>query len=46
MKVNKKELATLKRKVTTTKKHIVEAKKAVEFDDSDEALKYLKKFSK
>ena len=45
-KVNKKEVATLKRKVTTTKKHIVEAKKAVEFDDSDEALKYLKKFSK
>ena len=45
-KVNKKEVASLKRKVTTTKKHIVEAKKAVEFDDSDEALKYLKKFSK
>jgi predicted nucleic acid-binding Zn-ribbon protein len=45
-KVNKKQVATLKRKVTTTKKQIVEAKKAVEFDDSDEALKYLKKFSK
>ena len=45
-KVNKKEVATLKRKVTNTKKQILKAEEAVKTDDVDEAVKYLKKFSK
>lgn len=45
-KINKKEVAKLKRKVTTTKKQIEKAKKAVEIDDVDEAVNFLKKFSK
>lgn len=45
-KVNKKEVANLKRKVTNTKKQILKAEEAVKTDDVDEAVKYLKKFSK
>ena len=45
-KVNKKEVANLKRKVTNTKKQIAKAQEAVETDDVDEAVKFLKKFSK
>tara|TARA_A100001515_G_C4562800_1_gene207146 strand:- start:204 stop:488 length:285 start_codon:yes stop_codon:yes gene_type:complete len=45
-KVNKKEVGNLKRKVTNTKKQIEKAKKASDVQDVDEALKYLKKFSK
>ena len=44
--VNKKEVAKLKRKVTTTKKQIEKASEAVKTDDADEAVKFLKKFSK
>jgi peptidoglycan hydrolase CwlO-like protein len=44
--VNKKEVASLKRKVTTTKKQILKAEEAVKTDDVDEAVKFLKKFSK
>mgnify|MGYP003959891773 CR=1 FL=1 len=45
-KVNKKEVGNLKRKVTNTKKQIKKAKEASDVQDVDEALKYLKKFSK
>ena len=45
-KVNKKEVANLKRKVTNTKKQILKAEEAVKTDDVDEAVKFLKKFSK
>tara|TARA_B100000902_G_scaffold82783_1_gene87362 strand:+ start:5117 stop:5404 length:288 start_codon:yes stop_codon:yes gene_type:complete len=45
-KVNKKEVGNLKRKVTNTKKQILAAEKAVKTDNVDEAVKYLKKFSK
>ena len=45
-KVNKKEVGNLKRKVTNTKKQIAQAEKAVKTDDVDEAVKFLKKFSK
>ena len=41
-----KEVGNLKRKVTNTKKQIEKAKKASDVQDVDEALKYLKKFSK
>ena len=44
--VNKKQVASIKRKVTNTKKQIVKAKEASDVQDVDEALKYLKKFSK
>ena len=42
---NKKEVAKLKRKVTTTKKQLEKAGEAVKTDDADEAVKFLKKFS-
>jgi septal ring factor EnvC (AmiA/AmiB activator) len=45
-KVNKKEVAKLKRKVTTTKKQLEKASEAVKEDNADEAVKFLKKFSK
>ena len=45
-KVNKKEVAKLKRKVTTTKKQIEKAAEAVKEDNADDAVKFLKKFSK
>ena len=45
-KVNKKEVAKLKRKVTTTKKQLEKAGEAVKEDNADEAVKFLKKFSK
>ena len=45
-KVNKKEVGKLKRKVTTTKKQIEKASEAVKEDNADEAVKFLKKFSK
>ena len=45
-KVNKKEVANLKRKVTNTKKQIEKAAEASKTNDVDEAVKYLKKFSK
>ena len=45
-KVNKKEVAKLKRKVTTTKKQIAQASEAVKEDNADDAVKFLKKFSK
>ena len=45
-KVNKKEVAKLKRKVTNTKKQIEKAGEAVKEDNADEAVKFLKKFSK
>ena len=45
-KVNKREVGNLKRKVTNTKKQIATAEEAVKTDDVDEAVKYLKKFSK
>ena len=45
-KVNKKEVANLKRKVTNTKKQIKAAQEVSDIQDVDEALKYLKKFSK
>ena len=45
-KVNKKEVAKLKRKVTTTKKQLVKASEAVKEDNVDDAVKFLKKFSK
>jgi len=45
-KVNKKEVASLKRKVTNTKKQILKAEEASKTNDVDEAVKYLKKFSK
>ena len=40
------EVAKLKRKVTTTKKQLEKASEAVKEDDADEAVKFLKKFSK
>ena len=45
-KVNKKEVGNLKRKVTNTKKQIAKAEEASKTNDVDEAVKYLKKFSK
>ena len=45
-KVNKKEVANLKRKVTNTKKQILAAEEASKTNDVDEAVKFLKKFSK
>ena len=45
-KVNKKEVAKLKRKVTTTKNQIKKASEAVKEDNADDAVKFLKKFSK
>ena len=45
-KVNKKEVGNLKRKVTNTKKQIAKAEEAVKTDNVDDAVKYLKKFSK
>ena len=45
-KVNKKEVGNLKRKVTNTKKQILAAEEAVKTDNVDEAVKFLKKFSK
>ena len=45
-KVNKKEVANLKRKVTNTKKQILAAEEVSKTNDVDEAVKYLKKFSK
>jgi len=45
-KVNKKEVAKLKRKVTTTKNQIKKAAEAVKEDNADDAVKFLKKFSK
>ena len=45
-KVNKKEVAKLKRKGTTTKKQIAQASEAVKEDNADDAVKFLKKFSK
>ena len=45
-KVNKKEVAKLKRKVTTTKKQLEKASEAVKEDNADDAVKFLKKFSK
>jgi len=45
-KVNKKEVAKLKRKVTNTKKQIEKAGEAVKTDNADDAVKFLKKFSK
>ena len=45
-KVNKKEVGNLKRKVTNTKKQIAKAAEASKTNDVDEAVKYLKKFSK
>ena len=45
-KVNKKEVGNLKRKVTNTKKQIEKAGEAVKEDNADEAVKFLKKFSK
>ena len=45
-KVNKKEVAKLKRKVNTTKKQIEKASEAVKEDNADDAVKFLKKFSK
>ena len=44
--VNKKEVAKLKRKVTTTKNQIKKAAEAVKEDNADDAVKFLKKFSK
>jgi len=44
--VNKKEVAKLKRKVTTTKNQIKKASEAVKEDNADDAVKFLKKFSK
>jgi cell division protein FtsB len=44
--VKKKEVAKLKRKVTTTKKQIAQASEAVKEDNADDAVKFLKKFSK
>ena len=44
--VNKKEVAKLKRKVTTTKKQLEKASEAVKEDNADDAVKFLKKFSK
>ena len=41
-----KEVAKLKRKVTTTKKQIEKASEAVKEDNADDAVKFLKKFSK
>ena len=41
-----KEVAKLKRKVTTTKKQIAQASEAVKEDNADDAVKFLKKFSK
>tara|TARA_B100001094_G_scaffold53007_1_gene48516 strand:- start:8929 stop:9213 length:285 start_codon:yes stop_codon:yes gene_type:complete len=45
-KVNKKEVGNLKRKVTNTKKQILAAEEAVKTDNVDDAVKFLKKFSK
>ena len=45
-KVNKKEVAKLKRKVNTTKKQLEKASEAVKEDNADDAVKFLKKFSK
>jgi hypothetical protein len=39
-------VAKLKRKVTTTKKQIAQASEAVKEDNADDAVKFLKKFSK
>ena len=44
--LTKKEVAKLKRKVTTTKKQIAQASEAVKEDNADDAVKFLKKFSK
>jgi|TARA_B100000287_G_C20606994_1_gene770455 predicted nucleic acid-binding Zn-ribbon protein len=44
--VNKKAVAKIKRKVTNTKKQILAAEEASKTNDVDEAVKYLKKFSK
>ena len=44
--VNKKEVAKLKKKVTNTKKQLKKASEAVKEDNADEAVKFLKKFSK
>ena len=44
--VNKKAVAKIKRKVTNTKKQILAAEEVSKTNDVDEAVKYLKKFSK
>ena len=44
--VNKKAVAKIKRKVTNTKKQILAAEEASKTNDVDEAVKFLKKFSK
>tara|TARA_R110000824_G_scaffold116177_5_gene267504 strand:+ start:136 stop:456 length:321 start_codon:yes stop_codon:yes gene_type:complete len=45
-KINKKHVAKLKKEVESTKNDIKKAQKAVEIDDVDEAVNFLKKFSK
>ena len=45
-KINKKQVEKLKKEVKTTKADIKKAQKAVEIDDVDEAVNFLKKFSK
>ena len=45
-KINKKQVERLKKEVESTKKDIKKAQKAVEIDDVDEAVNFLKKFSK
>ena len=44
--VNKKQVEKLKKEVKSTKAEIKKAQKAVEIDDVDEAVNFLKKFSK
>ena len=44
--VNKKAVAKIKRKVTNTKKQILAAEEVSKTNDVDEAVKFLKKFSK
>jgi predicted nucleic acid-binding Zn-ribbon protein len=43
---NKKEITKLKRKLTTTKKQISKMETTFENDDVDDAVKFLRKFSK
>ena len=45
-KINKKQVERLKKEVESTKKDIKKAQKAVEIDDVDEAVNFLKKFSR
>ena len=45
-KINKKQVERLKKEVESTKKDIKKAQEAVEIDDVDEVVNFLKKFSK